>query len=373
MLRILLGIAMLGLGSLVACAIGDEPPIPDDPNNPFAIAEENKGSWVWIPIEESLCRDGSSTGIGVRLQDKTNSVMIYLQGGGACYDAQSCQENAEAGLAGETFTSADFTNWTKTLGDQGVFDTTRTANPVATWQHVYIPYCTGDLHGGLNADARVEGVPAQQQFMGYRNMTTFLKLLAPYFSEAAEVALVGASAGGFGVMFNYPQVADAFVSLPVTALVDSAPLLATNDIVTACFQDKVIRTFNLQLPQNCPNCNTSAQGGLLNLYGYLRNRYPDGRFAFASADADLAGVVLLDRESKACGGSGVNIINYRLALLALREDVLKPTNWSSFYWGGLQHTMTQTSSLFFDTRVKGLSAAEWFGQVNAGTALHLAP
>ncbi len=34
----------------------------------------------------------------------------------------------------------------------GIFNTTHPSNPVARWNHVYIPYCTGDLHGGVREE-----------------------------------------------------------------------------------------------------------------------------------------------------------------------------------------------------------------------------
>src|SRR5690348_4731360 len=38
--------------------------------------------WTWVDFPEALCRDGSSTGIGVRLNPNSNKVAIYLEGGG---------------------------------------------------------------------------------------------------------------------------------------------------------------------------------------------------------------------------------------------------------------------------------------------------
>ena len=44
----------------------------------FARAKAGTGSWAWIPLEDTLCRDGSKTGIGVRLLPGASAVMIYL-------------------------------------------------------------------------------------------------------------------------------------------------------------------------------------------------------------------------------------------------------------------------------------------------------
>ncbi|MGB5166533.1 MAG: pectin acetylesterase-family hydrolase [Woeseiaceae bacterium] len=328
------------------------------------------GQWHWIPRPDTVCRDGSTTGFGVRLLPDAKGVMIYLQGGGACYDAQSCAENAGAPIAGENFSEAKFNAWVEQLGDQGIFNTTHPSNPVARWNHVYIPYCTGDLHGGVRENAAVDGVNGRQQFVGHRNLQNDLKLLAPFFRTAQDVALVGASAGGAGVLLNYPQVVNAFDGRSVAALVDSAPIIPESAIRTSCFERKLIETFDLQLPADCPECGDSSQGGLLNVYQHLSETYPKGRFAFASADADLAGVILYDRESRACGGAGVNIFNYRFSLYALRDKHIGH-DWATYLPGGIQHTMTQSNALFLERKYQGVSAAEWLGKINSKTPSHV--
>ncbi|MDX2415845.1 MAG: pectin acetylesterase-family hydrolase [Xanthomonadales bacterium] len=336
----------------------------------FAHAKADTGSWAWIPLEDTLCRDGSKTGIGVRLSPGASAVMIYLQGGGACYDAKSCAQNASAPIAGKNFSRAKFYDWVNTLGNQGVFNTKNSSNPVAGWNHVYVPYCTGDLHGGDRKNALVPGVPDKQQFVGYRNLRNILKRVAPYFRNADDVALIGASAGGFGVLINYPQVVEAFGGRSVAALVDSAPIIPESAIRTSCFQRKVITTFDLQLPDSCPECADPSKGGLLNLYSYLSDTYPHGRYAFASADADLAGVILYNDESLACGGAGVNIFNYRFSLYALRDKHIG-YDWATFLPGGLQHTMTQSDALFLNRKFRGVSAGGWLSRINDKKPFHV--
>ena len=337
---------------------------------PLAKAEAGIGRWIWIPRPDTMCRDGSTTGIGVRLLPDATAVMIYLQGGGACYDAKSCEQNASSPLAGENFDAVKFGKWVSTLGNQGVFNTANPSNPVARWNHVYIPYCTGDLHGGARRNASVPGVDQRQQFVGYRNIQNDLKILAPYFRDSDDVALIGASAGGFGVLANYPQVVEAFGGKSVAALVDSAPIIPESAIKTSCFQRKLIESFNLQMPERYPHCTDPSKGGLLNLYDYLSQTYPQGRFAFASADADLAGVILYDGESRSCGGAGVNIFNYRFSLYALRDKYIGH-EWATFLPSGIQHTMTQSDALFLQRKINGVSAGEWLGRINSPTPSHV--
>jgi hypothetical protein len=333
-------------------------------------AKADQGQWHWIPRKDMVCRDGSTTGFGVRLLHDAKAVMIYLQGGGACYDAKSCRQNTQAWFAGESFSRGEFERWAKTLGNQGLFNTADPKNPVARWHHIYVPYCTGDLHGGVRENAAIPGVRARQQFVGYRNVRNLLRIAAPYFRDAADFGLAGASAGGFGVLLNYPQVVRAFGGRSVAAFVDSAPIIPESSIKTSCFQRKLIDAFDLRLPAGCPECKDPSHGGLLNLYGHLSRNYPHGRFAFASADADLAGVILLNGESIACGGSSVNIFNYRSSLYALRDRYIGQ-DWATYLPSGLQHTMTQSDVLFLKRKFKGLSAGEWLSKINVDPPVHV--
>jgi hypothetical protein len=76
--------------------------------------------WTWIPGLQLTCRDGSTTGIGLRHQDKSPSatanpgLMIYLEGGGFCVDALSCAGNAAS------WSQTDFDGWKRENGDQGI-------------------------------------------------------------------------------------------------------------------------------------------------------------------------------------------------------------------------------------------------------------
>ena len=281
-----------------------------------------------------------------------------------------CAERQERQLPVKTSVKRSLTDGSQALGNQGVFNTTNPTNPVARWNHIYIPYCTGDLHGGARENVSIPGVAGKQYFVGHRNIRNDLELLAPYFHESEDVALVGASAGGFGVLVNYPQVVEAFNGRSVAALVDSAPIIPESAIKTSCFERKVIQTFDLQLPDRCPKCADPLNGGLINLYNYLSQTYPQGRFAFASADADLAGVVLYNGESLTCGGSGVNIFNYRFSLYALRDKYIGH-EWATYLPGGIQHTMTQSDALFLERKFRGVSAAEWLGRINGKTPSHI--
>src|SRR4029079_15086682 len=122
--------------------------------------------WTWIPFTDSKCRDGSPTGIGVRLHPGSNTLVIWLNGGGACFSGASCLVNPRS------FGLTDFQDTVRVIASrkghlkQGIFERTSASNPVRDWNQVYIPYCTGDLHAGHAPNKSVPGVIGLQQFVG---------------------------------------------------------------------------------------------------------------------------------------------------------------------------------------------------------------
>ena len=82
-----------------------------------------------------------------------------------------------------------------------------------------MPYCTGDVHAGNNPQGVIDTLKPQQ-FVGYVNMGLYLKRIVPTFPGMTQVLLTGVSAGGFGALANYVQVAKEFDPIPVSLLDD---------------------------------------------------------------------------------------------------------------------------------------------------------
>lgn len=64
---------------------GEAPDVPTFPDagGPLDPARQNLGNWTWIPVPSSVCRNGSPTGIGVKLKPGATRLFVYLDAGGA--------------------------------------------------------------------------------------------------------------------------------------------------------------------------------------------------------------------------------------------------------------------------------------------------
>ena len=170
------------------------------------------------PGGETICSDGSPYRFFVHRGDP-NRLLIEFEGGGACWSGSTCE--------------ADVYN-RKVLSDpeaarqagqlQGIYDRTNPANPLKDYTHVYIPYCTGDLHWG-NATATytsVSGSPYVVQHKGAVNAATALNWAGANVPAPSQVVVAGCSAGGYGAALWSAKIARAYPGARMVELADSA-------------------------------------------------------------------------------------------------------------------------------------------------------
>jgi hypothetical protein len=252
-------------------------------------AGKPEGEWTYVEPQGALCRDGSSkAGYFYRTGGDSN-VMIFLNGSGACTDAFFCSvtpKSVDESFAAESIVeaSASILDGKPVMARQlppneGILK--RDArNPVANWNMVFVPYCTGDVHAGSKPNATVPGVEGQQQFVGYTNLGLILKSIGPSFSEAQKVLLAGTGAGGFGALLNMERTQDFFAAqgAKVSVITDSG-IPFQDQFLAACLQKKWRDIWNLDaiMPPNCTGCRNANGGGLaLGLGTYLfKERFKD--------------------------------------------------------------------------------------------------
>lgn len=264
-----LGVAPVVLAVLVACG-GTE-----DSGGPPTLGT-TPGQWVYVPVPGSRCMNDTPTGVGVNL-GTSGDLVIYMEGGGACFNSSTCRSVAHPSGWNET-------NFDSEIGiyNIGIFDRLDDANRFRDATYVFIPYCTGDVHAGSNP-AGMGG----RAFVGYANVGFDLDMIVPQSKDVKRVVLAGSSAGGFGALMNYHRTQVAFGDTPVYLLDDSGPVLG-DMFLAPCLQQLFRDTWNLDaaLPPDCEACKQADGGGLTNALGYLADTYPDRRFGLVTANRD---------------------------------------------------------------------------------------
>ena len=310
------------------------------------------GEWTWLDVPGTQCMNDSATGMGVNLSTKSDKVMIYLEGGGACFNAFTCSGVAHP----DGFGSAEFGQFKSQYGTAGVFNRDDEDNPFKDWSHVFIPYCTGDIFAGSNPD----GVGGRNQ-VGYDNMGFYTTELVQAFGGSSDVVLTGSSAGGFGASYNYDRVQQAFGETRVTLLDDSAPAFS-DTYMTPCLQQQLRTSWGLDetLPPDCEECTGGDGGGLGNFGHFLPQKYPDRNFGLITSTRDGVIRLFIGWGYPNCNNPQVPMLEsvYEQAVTDLRGEMAQYDNFNVFTIDSGLHVWLLENPVQ-STAVNGTTLTDW--------------
>lgn len=258
--------------SLAACSSSPESDTEEEPDftlgEPIALSSEQHGQWVWIDHPEMRCSKGEDGGFAVNFTTESRELVIYLQGGGICYDELTC-------LAGGARTSVGADPVRTALDGpvrdmRGIFNRSDEKNPFRNANFVVVPHCTGDHHTGNQVS---EYGNSEFHHVGYTNITRMLERVVPTFADASRVTLSGFSAGGVGITANYHQLAKAFESVGQPApylVIDSGPFLRPPYLTTTAQADlRVSWGLDGTVGTFCPSCLESGFHEMYRVNGEL--------------------------------------------------------------------------------------------------------
>jgi cysteine-rich repeat protein len=325
--------------------------------------------WKYIDVPGTVCMNGDMAGFGISHNPDSKNLMIYLEGGGACFN-DVCDFSAF--------------NIPFIPPPDGIFNRLNPGNPVKDWSMIYVPSCSGDIHGG-DKDTELGG--QLRRFHGYRNIEKYLEQWAPKFADAEQVLLTGISAGGFGAGLNAVQVADAFLPGPQMIVIDDSGPPMTNEVIPPCLQQTfrdvwgLDQTILAECGGDCPDLDDFASGTIAHALG----KYPDIRFGLFSNTADTVIRLFMgfgwgNGMHDNCGGVPTSVppAEYEAGLLELRAQYTDRA--STYYIGtdqvlynfGQGHTVLRSPS-FWTTVIDGVPLSEWVGGVIDGEIAHVGP
>nr|F8U830.1 RecName: Full=Palmitoleoyl-protein carboxylesterase NOTUM; Short=Smed-notum; Flags: Precursor [Schmidtea mediterranea]AEF01556.1 notum [Schmidtea mediterranea] len=147
------------------------------------------------------CNDGSIPGYYTRPSTTNCSKkwLIFLEGGWYCFNNNTCESRRRTHY--DLF-SSEFWSSERQLG--GILSNNERINPnFHDYNSVYIPYCSSDLWSGKQLE-KTNGL----YFHGSRILDTVVDDLTQnqHFKKVHEVAFVGSSAGGIGVLLNIDRL-----------------------------------------------------------------------------------------------------------------------------------------------------------------------
>ena len=323
-----------------------EVPAPVELFSPPITAPPN--TWTWINFPDAVCDDGTPTGLGVNLVPGSQDLLIFLMGGGACWDYASCAVTNTSTHG--PYGSAQF-DATKPLFHIGSLLDRKAATPYKGYNMVFVPYCTGDVFMGDNVVTYDNGAGASRviHHKGRPNLVAYLNRLAATFPALRTLVVSGSSAGGFGAALNY-DLARTYFSHAQSSLIDDSGPPLIGDGIPKDLRDTWYKSWRLDktLAPLCPDC----QKDFATLLPILARKYPRDRMALLSHNQD--GVI------RGFFGNQ-SATTFETNLYAMAATAIDPLpNFHYYFAAGSSHTFLFTPAF---TVVKGVSLLSWLTQL----------
>jgi hypothetical protein len=337
--RIATAAAALSCASL-ACGGGDHGGAPD--GGPAA------AGWTYHAIDGARCGNGSPWGVATSVQPGATEVVVFLAGGGACWDSATCFELGAAVHVAEDLPSATVLAEARAL-EGWLFSRQANLAPFPTASFVYLPYCTGDLHAGRRVASYPVGAGTREvHHLGAANLDRLLAGWDDLLPPPGRLWLAGVSAGGFGATLNWWRFRARFpAAAAIDVIDDSGPAI---DVPAGRFADWVA-AWELEQPAGCADC---ADGLSLLLPHYAAALPASDRYAYLGYEADA--VIALYY------GEGADVIAAKHA--ALRTALEAEPRFGGFFLAGGDHVVLADPTR---STTSGVSAATWIDQLIDGS------
>ncbi|MDE2401248.1 MAG: hypothetical protein KGL90_06250 [Burkholderiales bacterium] len=197
--------------------------------------------WEAIELPASSgasCGNGTPYRFFVNRTPFTSKTVVMYEGGGACWEQATCANKGGVKLAAVNPNGipADYlSTWSYQAHLGLVTPFTSRLDPLTSvqtqsWNIVYVPYCTGDVHTGNKVAVYSDSDPANPlvwQHKGAVNAKAVTAWMAANMPKPAQLLLTGFSAGGVGSTANYPQMRTGLNPTRSALLADSGPLFWT--------------------------------------------------------------------------------------------------------------------------------------------------
>jgi len=296
---------------------------------------------VIAPGGETGCSDGSEFQFFARPGADADKLMIYFQGGGACWNAFTC--------AGEFHDRGVGTPQDELGAYQGIFDYENPENPLAGYAAVFIPYCTADVHTG---DATVEYSPSLSiAHNGVANAQAALDWAYAQFGDVAEILVTGSSAGAIGAVYFAPQVMAQYPDAAVR-------LFGDGEVGAAPDGWSVLETWNMYANLLLPEDADPETFTINDIYLAIGALYPQHPLAQFTTTGDTVQITFYDFSIVSIGAGQPDWIEVMNAFLDELEAAL-PDQFRAFVAGGEQHTILATPG-FYSIAIDGVRFVEWF-------------
>jgi len=279
---------------------------------------------------DPVCLDGSPYSVQIR-GGSADKVLLYLEGGGACWNQQTCWQ---AELARKT---------ARNPGGQGILNFADATNPFRSWTVVHAPYCDGSVFSG-HRTVSYGGEPTYHH--GLQNVSSAISVMRFRVRNPTQIVIAGSSAGAYGGLSAYRIVRAVYPGVSILVILASGVGLHNPDDRIAVAERAEHWGFRQLLPPDCDRCNEQFT------YAWQSALARDGNLRVAVIDYERDGIL------------GFFLKMEPQALKALWDKVTgdvqrsQPDRFKRLILHGRGHVV-MTSPSFYSNRAPDGSIARW--------------
>lgn len=350
---------------LVADVVSSTTESPNVPDDSFMTISPTGATSYLGRSYTPVCMNGSPYHFFAK-RGTVNKLVVYYQGGGACWDSLTCSvpvcDNSVNPNGGDNPNNAS----------SGFFDLDNPNNPFKDWHIIGVSYCSCDVHFGDSA----QDYPPHVEHRGYANSRVAEKWAREHFVNPEQVFVTGSSAGAYGAWFNAPLHHEVWPASHFDVLAD-----AGNGVITADFLQNEFQNWNFvaNIPNDIPGVLESIEDGT-GIVGYTKaitSYFPETRWAHYSTAFDggqggqtgFYNVMLNDNNPLAAltWWEGSCAFNAQMRLQAQDVAATVPSNYRYYIGTGSRHTMWGANKVYTDTTGGVPTVVDWVNGMLNGT------
>jgi hypothetical protein len=297
-----------------------------------------------------------------------NKLVMYYQGGGACWEQLTC------GIPVCDQVSDEGDNPNNASG--GFADLSNPDNPFRDWNVVFVSYCSCDVHFGQSDKQYTDALLIHHR--GYDNARVVEKWAREHFVNPDVIFITGSSAGAYGAWFHGALLQSVWPASRLHVLAD-----AGNGVITQDFLEQYFPNWNFEanLPANIPGVQEAIESGT-GIVGYteaVAKFFPATTWAHYTTafDGNFGGQtgfynVMLNNNDPAAALSWWNgSCQFNQVMTQQAQDTaaaLTATNNYRYYIGtGSRHTMWGSDKVYTDTTGGVPTIVDWINGMLAST------
>jgi hypothetical protein len=317
-----------------------------------------RAQWqTFEPGGDTACSDGSPYRF-FALRGDPAKLLVEFEGGGACWSGLTCELDI---YTRRITTDPERARQSGQL--QGIYDRSNPENPFRDYTHVFVPYCTGDLHWGdvVKSYSGVQG-PYTVRHKGAVNAAAALQWTSANVLAPQQLAVAGCSAGGYGATLWAAHLLARYPGARAAHLADSAA-----GVVPEGFFQTLQQSWNLSsawpsfIPSLAPERLDAASFGIVDFYSGVAGHYPLAGFSQYNTLQDTTQVFFSGLMKGGLVTPQEWSSRMQEQLAAIRAANF---NFSSYLAPGTQHCIINRPE-FYTTQVGGVRFSEWVSRLLA--------